>query len=111
MVVIAGSFTPSMPVSEITHTSAFNSSALASRKGSRFSDALSSSPSMSTETRTGSRPCTAFQAASASSQVMSWPLSSTAPRATTRGPCGPWTMRGSKGGLSHSRKGSGGCTS
>ena len=47
----------------------------------------------------------------ASIHISVCPLSSTAPRATTRGPCGPSTMRGSKGGLVQSSKGSAGCTS
>ena len=60
---------------------------------------------------TGRAPCTAFQARNASRKVITWPLSSTAPLATMRLPCGPSTMTGSKGGLSQSSKGSGGCTS
>ena len=37
--------------------------------------------------------------ASASTNIINCPLSSTAPRATTRAPCGPSTICGSKGGL------------
>ena len=71
-----------MPVSQISATSARSSSGLASRNGGRLAPPDSSSPSSRTVTGSGSRPVTAFQARQASTKVISWPLSSEAPRAT-----------------------------
>ncbi len=82
----------------------------------RLTDPLSSSPSISTVILTppAAKPVVAFQARMASRNVATWPLSSTAPRATTRSPGPPGTAgltTGSKGGLSHRSSGSTGCTS
>jgi len=110
-VVMAGVSMSHMPVSEITATSAASSRRLAIRNGSRLGLPTSSSPSSSTVTRAGRLPVTACQARNAASQVDTCPLSSTAPRATTRLPRGPSTTVGSNGGLGHSSSGSGGCTS
>ena len=60
----------------------------------------------------GSAPATLFQARAASKKVMSWPLLSSAPRATITLPLTlSVAMRGSNGGVFHSSSGSGGCTS
>ncbi len=109
-VVIAGVSMSHMPVSEITATSACSASRLASMNGSRLTLLISSSPSISTVAATGNPPALC-QARNASSHIMVWPLSSTAPRATARLPCGPSTSTGSKGGLVQSSTGSAGCTS
>ena len=62
----------------------------------------SSAPSIRMVMSTGSEPVTAFQARQASTKVMTWPLSSQAPRALiTLRPSGSVAMRGSKGGVSH----------
>ena len=100
-----------MPVSLITATSAFSSAACAARKGARLGEPISSSPSITAVMAQGGPPAMRCQARSASIHIIVWPLSSTAPRATTRWPCGPWTICGSKGGLVQSSKGSAGCTS
>src|SRR6476646_4027242 len=72
----------------------------------------SSSPSSSTVMRTGQAPATFLQARAASKKVMSWPLLSSAPRATITFPLTlSVAMRGSNGGDFHSSSGSGGCTS
>ncbi len=112
MVVTAGVSMFHMPVSEITAMSAVASwSRWAARKASRLALPTSSSPSSSTVTGAGRLPVAAIQARKASSQVMTWPLSSTAPRATTRRPRGPSTIWGSKGGLVQGASGSAGWTS
>ena len=111
MVAIAGVSMSHMPVSETTQTSARSSSRCASRNGTRLGLPDSSSPSRNTLTLTGGVPWTSCQARSASSQVITWPLSSTAPRATIRGPRSVVTSVGSNGGLSQSASGSTGCTS
>ena len=55
---------------------------------------------------------TALKARSASTKVITWPLSSQAPRATMiLRPSGVVAIRGSNGGVSHSDSGSTGCTS
>ena len=60
----------------------------------------------------GSSPVTAFQARQASTKVLTWPLSSQAPRALiTLRPSGSVAILGSKGGVSHKSSGSTGCTS
>jgi hypothetical protein len=100
-----------MPVSLITATSARSSVALSRRKAPRLGEPISSSPSITAVIAQGGPPATAFHARSASIHMSVWPLSSTAPRATTRFPCGPSTIAGSKGGLVHSSNGSAGCTS
>ena len=71
----------------------------------------SSSPSMSTVRLTGSLPATAIQARAASTKVMSWPLSSSAPRPTICFSPFTSTTAGSKGSRSQSDTGSTGCTS
>ncbi len=80
MVVMDGVRASNMPVSQISAMSAASSSRWASRKGGRLSPPDSSSPSSSTVTRQGSVPVAAFQARQASTKVISWPLSSAAPR-------------------------------
>ena len=52
-----------------------------------------------------------FHARQASTKVMSWPLSSDAPRPRMTLPAGVSSTAGSKGGLVHSSSGSTGCTS
>ncbi len=62
--------------------SAFSSSRIArSRNGIMLGLPISSSPSSSTVRLTGSLPVAPIQARHASTKVMSWPLSSAAPRA------------------------------
>ena len=80
LVVMAGVSLSHMLVSQIIATSAASSSFAASRKPGRFAPPDSSSPSSSTVTGIGSLPVTAFQARQASTKVISWPLSSEAPR-------------------------------
>ncbi len=111
-VVIAGRSRLHMPVSQISATSAFSSSALACRNGLRLALPDSSSPSSSMVTLSGRLPVTSFQARAASTKVISWPLSSQAPRAaiTLRSPASV-TSRGSNGGVSHRSIGSTGWTS
>ncbi len=78
-----------------------------------FRDGLphSSSPSSSTVRRTGSVPVTARCARTASMKLTTWPLSSTAPRATMRWPRGPSSRCGSNGSVCQRSSGSAGCTS
>src|SRR5208337_1878446 len=52
-----------------------------------------------------------LKARHASRKVVSWPLSSDAPRATIRSPRGPASSFGSNGGLRQRSSGSTGCTS
>ena len=60
----------------------------------------------------GQAPATPLQARAASKKVMSWPLLSSAPRATITLPLiFSEAMRGSNGGDIHSSSGSTGCTS
>ena len=70
LVVSAGVFTSHMSVSLITATSAANASWLAAMKAPRLGLPTSSSPSISTVTRTGSEPVACCQARSASSHSM-----------------------------------------
>ena len=101
-----------MLLSLMTTISASRSaSACVSRKSGRCLEPTSSSPSTMTVMRQGGPPCVSCQKRSASSHIIACPLSSTAPRATTRLPCGPSTITGSKGGLVHNSIGSAGCTS
>jgi hypothetical protein len=60
----------------------------------------------------GRRPVTALNARQASTNVIAWPLSSQAPRATMiLRPSSIVSMRGSNGGVRHRSSGSTGCTS
>jgi hypothetical protein len=60
----------------------------------------------------GSVPVTALNARQASTKVITWPLSSQAPRATMiLRPSGSVAIRGANGGVSHRSSGSTGCTS
>jgi hypothetical protein len=111
MVASAGVSMSHMLVSDTTQTSAASSALWSRTNGSRLGLPDSSSPSRNTVTRIGKVPCTSCQARIASSQVMTWPLSSTAPRATMRGPCSASTMVGSNGGLRQRSSGSTGWTS
>jgi hypothetical protein len=103
-------------VSLISTTSHFASSSLCdSTNRSRFTDPDSSSPSISTVNGTppAALPDASFHARIASRNIVTCPLSSCAPRATTRSPTLPSAglITGSNGGLSHSSTGSAGCTS
>jgi hypothetical protein len=100
-----------MPVSQTSAIWARSSSAFAFRNGTSDGEPLSSSPSSRIVSRPGSRPVTAFQARTASMKVISWPLSSEAPRPKIAGPRGPSAIAGSKGGRVQSATGSTGCTS
>jgi hypothetical protein len=111
-VVMAGVSLSHMLVSQISATSARSSSAFASRNGGRLTPPDSSSPSSRIVTGIGSLPVTAFQARQASTKVMSWPLSSAAPRATMNfDPSARVSIDGAKGSCSQSSSGSTGCTS
>ena len=60
----------------------------------------------------GKAPLTSFQARQASMKVITWPLSSEAPRPRiTFDPSGRVSIFGSKGSWSHNSSGSTGCTS
>ena len=100
-----------MPVSLMMAMSAASASRCSVRNGSRLTLPTSSSPSISTVVGQGGPPTASCQARNASSHIITWPLSSTAPRATMRGPLGPSMIAGSNGGLVQSSSGSGGCTS
>ncbi len=109
---MAGVSLSHMPVSQISAMSALSSSLFASRNGGRFTPPDSSSPSSSTVTGIGSRPVTAFHARQASTKVMSWPLSSDAPRAwISFEPSSRVSIEGSNGSWCQSSSGSTGCTS
>ena len=111
MVVIAGVSMSHIPVSLTMATSHSNSLAYSRRNGSKLSLPDSSSPSKRTVTGQGGPPAHSCQARNASKNVITCPLSSTAPRATTRLPIGPLMITGSNGGLVHNSIGSAGCTS
>ncbi len=112
IVVIAGVRASSIPVSQISPISALSSPACASRNGGRLAPPDSSSPSSTTLTEIGSLPVTARQARQASTKVITWPLSSEAPRARMqRLPSGRVSSTGSNGSLCHSSSGSTGWTS
>ncbi len=85
MVVIDGVSASHMPVSQTSARSARSASRLAATKAGRDGEPDSSSPSNSTVTSQG-RPPVSRKARQASTKVMSWPLSSEAPRATMRPP-------------------------
>ena len=73
-----------------------------SRNGTKFFEPTSSSPSMTMVTSTGSEPVTDFQARQASTKVINWPLSSSAPRATMILRPSAWSVTtGSNGGRCH----------
>ena len=110
--MIAGVPWSHMPVSQTRATSALSSSRFAATKAGRFGEPDSSSPSIIRVMPTGSSPATAIQARQASMKVITWPLSSQAPRALmTLRPSFSVAMRGSNGGVSHRSTGSTGCTS
>ena len=69
-------------VSHTSARSAVTSLPCAARKPGSDGEPHSSSPSISTEMRTGQAPAAFFQARAASKNVISWPLLSAAPRAT-----------------------------
>ena len=71
-----------MPVSQTSAKSAFSSAALSRTKAGRLTEPDSSSPSTMMVTPIGRSPVSAIVARSASTKVMTWPLSSQAPRAT-----------------------------
>ena len=110
--VMAGVFGSHMPVSQTRAMSPASSPRWASTQGGRCLEPHSSSPSMRNVMSSGSVPVTAFQARQASMNVITWPLSSQAPRATIASrPSGSIAIRGSKGGVCHRSSGSTGCTS
>ena len=78
-----------IPVSLMMAMSAAKAWRCSARNGSRLRLPTSSSPSISTVAGQGGPPATSCQARNASSHIITWPLSSTAPRAQMRGPCGP----------------------
>ena len=103
MVVMAGVSLSHWPVSHTSTRSDFSSLPYSARKPGSDGEPHSSSPSISTDTAIGSSPATAFQARTASKKVMSWPLLSSAPRATITCAVGvSVAMRGSNGGEFHS---------
>ena len=111
-VVMAGVSRSHMPVSQTKAKSAFRSSLFFSRNGTKFFEPISSSPSMTMVTSTGSEPVTDFQARQASTKVINCPLSSSAPRATMIFRPSAWSVTaGSKGGRCQRLSGSTGCTS
>ena len=87
--------------------SARRRSAFRSTKAARCSDPISSSPSYSTRTRSGSSPIVARYASIAWSRAMRLPLLSETPRPKRK----PSRSVGSNGGVDHSSSGSGGWTS
>ena len=88
MVTMAGTVLSKSPVSQISARSAESASRLSSMKGMSEGEPLSSSPSRNTVMRKGRAPFSAIQARQASTKVMSWPLSSDAPRARITRPFG-----------------------
>ena len=82
LLALCPTFYGHMPVSQTSAKSALNSSLLASRNGTKFFEPTSSSPSIRMVMSIGSDPVTFFQARHASTKVINWPLSSSAPRAT-----------------------------
>ena len=111
-VEMAGVSLSHWPVSHTSARSAVTSLPCSARKPGSDGEPHSSSPSSSTVMRTGQAPATFFQARAASKKVISWPLLSSAPRATITLPLSlSEAMRGSNGGDFHSSSGSGGCTS
>ena len=104
-VTMPGVSSPNSPVSQIIATSAVNSSALSRMKGTNEGEPDSSSPSKNRLILPGREPWTAFQARQASIKVISWPLSSDAPRARITGPRSPCSRTGSKGERSHRSSG------
>ena len=111
-VEMAGVSLSHCPVSQTSARSRVTSLACLARNPSSDGEPHSSSPSISTVMAMGVSPATLFQALTASRKVMSWPLLSSAPRATITLPLAfSVAMRGSNGGVFHSSSGSGGCTS
>jgi len=110
-VTMAGTRSAKSPVSQISAISAVRRSLLACRNGTSEGDPDSSSPSKKMVMRPGRVPWTVFQARQASTKVISWPLSSDAPRARITRPFGVSSIAGSNGGRVHRCSGSAGCTS
>ena len=79
-VVIDGVVWSHMPVSQTSARSRLNSAAFARTKSNRLFEPHSSSPSIIMVMSSGSLPVTALKARQASTKVISWPLSSQAPR-------------------------------
>ena len=99
MVVMAGVSLSHWPVSQTSTTSALSSWPYSARNAGSEGEPHSSSPSIITDTEIGSLPATAFQARTASKKVISWPLLSSAPRATITCPLAASEMMiGSNGG-------------
>ena len=99
IVVMAGVSLSHCPVSQTSTTSAFSSLPYSARNAGSEGEPHSSSPSSITETEIGNLPATAFQARTASKKVISWPLLSSAPRATITCPLAASEMMiGSNGG-------------
>ena len=95
------------PVSHTSARSAVTSLPCSARNAGSDGEPHSSSPSSSTVMAIGQAPATLFQARAASKKVMSWPLLSSAPRATITLPLTlSEAMRGSNGGDFHSSSGS-----
>ena len=110
MVVMAGVSASHMPVSQTIIMSAFSSALLSARKAGSEGEPVSSSPSNRIDTSHGSPPVS-VKARQASTKVMSWPLSSEAPRATICSPSGVVTRSALKGSVVHRSRGSTGWTS
>ena len=110
MVVIAGVLASHIEVSQTSSRSALSDLAYLVRNAGSDGEPVSSSPSNSRLTLQG-RPPFSRKARQASTNVINWPLSSAAPRATMRSPCSPASRRGEKGGVFQSSSGSGGWTS
>ncbi len=108
-VVVVGVSFDHMPVSETTTTSQASRSLCRRSRSAKCGEPDSSSPStISFRFTAGAvRPVTARCARTPRAWKNTWPLSSAAPRPTSRSP----RSTGSKGSLSHSSTGSTGCTS
>ena len=83
-VVMAGVRSSHILVSQTSARSRDNSLRCALRKGARLGEPDSSSPSKRIVTFSGIEPVVSIHALLASTKVISWPLSSAAPRAYTR---------------------------
>ncbi len=105
--MIAGRLPSKKPVSLMIATSAASRSRLASSQMSRCAELDSSSPSNRYLTLIGKPPRVASRAWAAITWAWIWPLSSAAPRASSRSP----TTTGSNGGEVHRSSGSTGWTS
>ena len=108
-VEMAGVSLSHWPVSHTSARSAFTSlPCLARKPGSDGEPHLLLALEQHGDARSGSSPATFFQARAASKKVISWPLLSSAPRATITLPLAlSEAMRGSNGGDFHSSSGIG----